>query len=363
MLRRDAILLLTSSLVGIACSRERGSGASEVIALNGAGATFPFPLYSKWIDEYQREHPEVRINYQSIGSGGGVRQVLARTVDFGATDAPMSDDEERQAGGRLVHIPTAIGAVVLSYNLGTGVPALKLTPRALSAIFRGEIRRWNDPLLAEINPGVALPALDITVVFRSDGSGTTAIFTHYLSRVSPPFAERIGSGKNARFPVGVGAKGNEGMTGQLKTTPGAIGYLELAYATQNDLPRAEIQNHAGKFIAPSADASLAAAQNAGASDSLVVSLSDVAGEASYPLSAYTYFLVYRDAGDYRRGLAMARFMWWAVHEGQRFALSMDYAPLPKRVVTGVERCLRELRGAGKPLLDASFVSAESASVQ
>jgi phosphate transport system substrate-binding protein len=363
MQRRDAILLLTTSLVGIGCGRERGTAAGEVIALNGAGATFPFPLYSKWIDEYQREHPEVRINYQSIGSGGGVRQILARTVDFGATDAPMSEDEGRQAGGRLVHVPTAIGAVVLSYNLGGGVPALRLTPRTLSAIFLGEIRRWNDPLLAEINPGVALPALDITVVFRSDGSGTTAIFTEYLGRVSPSFAERVGSGKNVRFPVGVGAKGNEGMTGQLKTTPGAIGYLELAYATQNALPRAEMQNRAGKFVAPSTDSSLAAAHSAGVNDSLIVSLSDAAGDASYPLSAYTYFLVYRESADYERGRALARFMWWAVHEGQRFALSMDYAPLPKRLVTGVEQCLRGLRGGGKTLIDASFVSSESASVR
>jgi phosphate transport system substrate-binding protein len=361
MQRRDAILLLTSSLVGLGCDRGRHA-AGDVIALNGAGATFPFPLYSKWIDEYQRDNPDVRINYQSIGSGGGVRQVLARTVDFGATDAPMSEDESRQAAGRLVHVPTAIGAVVLSYNLG-GVPLLKLTPRALSAIFLGEIRRWNDPLLAEINPGVALPALDITVVFRSDGSGTTAIFTEYLRRVSPSFAERVGSGKNVRFPVGVGAKGNEGTTGQIKTTPGAIGYLELAYATQSALPRAEMQNRAGKFIAPSTDASLAAAQSAGVNESLIMSLSDAAGDASYPLSAYTYFLVYREAAEYERGRALARFMWWAAHEGQRFALSMDYAPLPKGLVTSVEQCLRGLRGGGKPLIDASFVSPESASVR
>lgn len=362
MLRRDAILLLTSSLVGIGCQRERGA-ANEVIALNGAGATFPFPLYSKWIAEYQLEHPNVRINYQSIGSGGGVRQILARTVDFAATDTPMSEDEARQAGGRLVHVPTAIGAVVASYNLGSGVPALKLSARALSAIFLGEVRRWNDPLLSEINPGVPLPALDITVLFRSDGSGTTAIFTEYLSRVSPLFAARVGKGKNVRFPVGVGTKGNEGMTGQLKTTPGAIGYLELAYATQNHLPRAQLQNRAGRFVAPSADASLSAAYATGANDTLVVSLSDAAGDASYPLSAYTYFLVYREAGDHERGRAMAHFMWWAVHEGQRFALSMDYAPLPKRALNGVERCLRELRSDGKVLLDASYVSSESASAR
>ncbi len=363
MQRRDAILLLTSSWLGLGCDRERGGGRSELFSLNGAGATFPFPLYSKWIDEYQRDNQDVRINYQSIGSGGGVRQVLARTIDFGATDAPMSDDENRQAGGRLVHVPTAIGAVVVSYALGGSVPALKLTARALCGIFLGEIRRWNDPLLAELNPGVALPALDITVAFRSDGSGTTAIITEYLSRVSPAFAERVGHGKNVRFPTGVGARGNEGMTAQIKTMPGAIGYLELAYATQNGLACAELQNAAGRFVAPSTDASLAAAQRVAVNDSLVVSLSGAAGDASYPLSAYTYFLVHREAAAYERGRALARFLWWAVHEGQRFALAMDYAPLPKRLVTSVEQCLRGLRADGKPLIDASLVSSESASVR
>jgi phosphate transport system substrate-binding protein len=332
-----------------------------VIALNGAGATFPYPLYSKWIAEYQREHPDVRINYQSIGSGGGVRQILARTVDFGATDAAMSEDEKRQAGGRLVHVPTAIGSVVLSYNLGLPGPALRLTPAALSAIFLGEIRRWNDPLLAEINPSVPLPAADITVVYRSDGSGTTAVFTEYLARGSPAFRERVGSAKNVRFPVGVGAKGNEGMTGQLKTTPGTIGYLELAYATQNRLPRAAMQNRAGKFVTPSPEAAGAAAESVGAGDSLVISLSDAAGEASYPLAAYSYFLVYREARDYERSRALARFMWWAAHEGQRFALSMDYAPLPDKVVSGVEQCLMGLRGAGKALLEAPEISAGNGS--
>jgi phosphate transport system substrate-binding protein len=361
MQRRDAVLLLASSLVGLGCDRDRSQLSGEVISLNGAGATFPYPLYSKWIAEYQREHPEVRINYQSIGSGGGVRQILARTVDFGATDTPMSEDETRQAGGRLVHVPMAIGAVVLSYNLGSNGPALRLTPAALSAIFLGEIRRWNDPLLAEINPAVELPATDITVVYRSDGSGTTGIFTEYLSRVSPAFRERVGSAKNVRFPVGVGAKGNEGVTGQLKTTPGTIGYLELAYATQNRLPRASMQNRAGKFVTPSTAASRAAAESVGAGESLVMSLSDAVGEASYPLSGYTYFLVYRDAADYERSRALAHFMWWAAHEGQRFTLSMDYAPLPSDVVRRVEHCLRGLRGAGKTLLEAPEISAGNGS--
>jgi phosphate transport system substrate-binding protein len=343
MTGRRRFLLLT--LGALACSND------GTVALNGAGATFPFPLYSKWIAEYKGVDPTVRINYQSIGSGGGVRQIVAGTVDFGASDVPIEQDEERGAGGPLLHVPTAVGSVVVSYNVSGVTAPLKLTPEALASIWLGETKRWNAPIVTEQNPGVALPDAPIVAVYRTDGSGTTAIFTRYLAAVSSRWAKEVGAGKSVRWPVGIGAKGNEGVTAQLQSTPGAIGYTELAYATQNRLPRAELRNVAGRFVGPSSSAATAAAEAVRVPASLQVSLETASSDAAYPLAAYTYLLVYENASDVRRGEALARFLWWTVHDGQRFVRALDYAPLPATVVTQVEGSLKRLRAGGKAALE------------
>ncbi|MFZ5897203.1 MAG: phosphate ABC transporter substrate-binding protein PstS [Myxococcota bacterium] len=356
-------LLLFAVLAATACDvprafsevrerRQESDGrALKTIALNGAGATFPYPLYSKWMSEYNRINPRVRINYQSIGSGGGIRQALAGTVDFGATDVPMKEDEQRRANNRLLHIPTTLGSVVLSYNLPGAARALRLNAEALAAIFLGEVKRWDDPRLASLNPELSLPSRDIAVVFRTDGSGTTAIFSEYLARHTPEFARRVGSGKSVRWPTGFGAKGNEGVTGQVKSTPFSIGYIELAYAVQNKLPTAEIQNRSGKFVAPSVDAATAAADSVEMPDSLHVSLADAAGESAYPIASYTYLLVPEDVKDVEKGEWLARFLWWAVHDGQRYSQDLDYARLPEKVVVRIESKLKSLRSGEKRLLE------------
>jgi len=339
---RRRFLLLT--LGALACSND------GTVALNGAGATFPYPLYSKWIAEYQTVEPTVRINYQSIGSGGGVRQIVAGTVDFGASDVPIEPGEERDASGQLLHVPMAVGSVVVSYNVAGIEKPLRFTPEALASIWLGETTRWNAPLLAEQNPGMPLPDAPITVVYRTDGSGTTAIFTRYLAAVNGRWAKEVGAGKSVRWPAGIGAKGNEGVTAQLQTTPGAIGYTELAYATQNRLPRAELKNAAGRFVGPSSAAATAAAAGVPMPASLQVSLEAASNDAAYPLAAYTYMLVYENNADARRGEALARFLWWTVHDGQRFVRALDYAPLPAGVVTQIEASLKRLRAGGKPAL-------------
>jgi phosphate transport system substrate-binding protein len=336
--------LLALALLALGCSND---GA---VALNGAGATFPYPLYSKWIEEYKSVDAGVRINYQSIGSGGGVRQIVARTVDFGASDVPIESDEEHGASGPLLHVPMAVGSVVVSYNLANLGTTLRLTPEVLASIWLGETTRWNAPALAAANPGVALPNTPIVVVYRTDGSGTTAIFTRYLAAVSARWSNGVGAGKSVRWPVGVGAKGNEGVTAVLQSTPGAVGYTELAYATQNGLPRAELKNLAERFVGPSSSAATAAAEAVTMPSSLQVSLESAAAEAAYPLAAYTYLLVYEDTADARRGEALARFVWWAVHDGQRFTRALDYAPLPPSVVAQVELSLHRLRAGGKTAL-------------
>lgn len=325
-------------------------GDRQNIDLQGAGATFPYPLYSKWVSEYQKIDGAVRINYQSIGSGGGIRQIAERTVDFGASDAPMKEDELAKAPG-ILHIPMTLGAVVIAHNL-EGAADLKLTSDAVAGIFLGEIKRWNDPKIAEHNPGVKLPATDITVAYRSDGSGTTAVFTEYLAAISPTWKSKVGAGKSVHFPTGLGAKGNEGVAGQIKTTPGAIGYIELAYAKQTKLPYALVQNAAGKFVQPSPDASSAAAASVAGKmpDDMRVSIVNAPGEASYPISAFTYILVYENQPNAVKGKALAEFLWWAVHDGQRFGAALDYAPLPPEVVARVETKLKALKADGQQLL-------------
>lgn len=354
-------LLALAACLACACGRSASSGndggtgvsvpsQTAPLLLNGAGATLPNPLYSKWSAEYARRVPHVRINYQSIGSGGGIRQIIAGTVDFGATDAPMREDEAKQAPGRLLHIPTTIGGVVISYSVPEVTSPLKLRPEILADIYLGKISRWDDPRLAADNPDARLPARGISVVYRTDGSGTTHLFTDYLSTVSAEWKERVGVGKSVKWPIGLGAKGNEGVTGQVKTTPYTIGYIERAYATQNQLAMAELKNSAGRFVAPTTAALSAAADGVEMPPELHVSLVNGTAEGAYPIAGYTYLLVYADAKDAIRGEAIAKYLWWALHEGQQFAESLDYAPLPGKVVGLVESRLKELTAGGKPLL-------------
>ena len=296
----------------------------------------------------------MRINYQSIGSGGGIRQITEKTVDFGASDAPMSDAELAKPGAKLLHIPMTLGAVVVAYNL-PNVTGLKLSPEAIAGIFNGDIKTWNDKRLKADNADLKLPADPIAVTYRSDGSGTTAVFTEYLSKVSPAWKEKVGAGKSVKFPVGLGAKGNEGVAGQLKTTPGSIGYIELAYAKQTGQTYAAIKNQAGKFVEPSLEGISAAAAGVATTmpDDLRVSIVDAPGDATYPIAAFTYILVYETQSNAVKGKALAQFLWWAVHDGQAQGPALYYATLPAPVVAKVEQKLRSLNVAGQPLLPAS----------
>lgn len=324
------------------------AGGAPTVNLNGAGASFPFPLYSKWVYEYNKLHPQVRINYQSIGSGGGIRQISEGTVDFAGSDAVMTDEALAKLRGPLLHIPTTIGAVAVTYNLAGAPAGLKLTPEALSGIFLGEILKWNDSKIASANPGVSLPAAAINVVRRSDGSGTTAVFTDYLSAVSPGWAKKVGRGTAVSWPVGLGAKGNEGVAGQVKATPGAIGYVELAYAAQIGLPCAALGNRAGRFVEPAAAGIAAAAAAVPMPDDFRVSLVNAPGEAAYPIAAFTWVLLYRHQPDRTKGEALVEFLRWAVRDGQEYGPTLHYVPLPEGVVTKVEVALGTIAVGGKP---------------
>lgn len=325
--------------------------AAGPLAITGAGATFPYPLYSKWFYEYSNAHPGVNFNYQSIGSGGGIRQITAGTVDFGASDAPMKDQEMAKLPGPIFHIPTAIGAVTVVYNLEGVGSGLKLTQDALAGIFLGKITKWNDPKIASQNPGVKLPAGDIVVAHRSDGSGTTDIFTNYLSTVSAGWKEKVGRGKSVRWPVGLGGKGNEGVAGVVRQTPGAIGYVELAYAMQNKMTVAAVRNREGKFVLPSLESTSEAA--AGAAKTMPadyrVALVDAPGKDSYPICGLTWLLVYQDQKDEAKGKALVAFLKWAMHDGQKMNAPLLYAPIPKPVVEKVDATLKQIRYKGKSL--------------
>jgi phosphate transport system substrate-binding protein len=349
------IVFWLTVLLALVPGCKRGEHAAGAVTLNGAGATFPYPLYSKWVSEYQRRAPNVLINYQSIGSGGGIRQVTERTVDFGASDAPLTDAQLAKTP-TLVHIPTTLGAVVVTYNLPHAPPDVDLSPDLVAGIFLGEIKQWNDARLAALNPSVTLPATPIAVVHRSDGSGTTAVFTDYLSKVNATWRARVGKGTSVSWPVGIGAKGNEGVTGQVKTTPGAVGYVELAYALENGLPTARIRNSSGKFIKPSIEGITAAAASVARRmpDDLRMSIVDPPGASAYPIASFTYILVYRDMPDRSRAEPLTRFLWWALHDGQKYAAPLHYAPLPSAVVASVEAKLRGLTSRGRPLLPANY---------
>ena len=320
----------------------RGTSGGAV-ALTGAGATFPYPIYSKWFSDYAAK-TGVKINYQSIGSGGGIRQLSEGTVDFGASDSPMSDAEMAKAkGGPVMHIPTVLGAVAVTYNVPEIKQPLKLTGDVLADVYQGKISKWNDSRIAALNPGAALPAKDILVVHRSDGSGTSYIFTDYLAAVSPAWAKSPGKGKEVQWPVGLGGKGNEGVAGQVKQTPGSIGYVELAYAKQNNLPVAAIRNAAGEFVAPSVEAATAAAagaaQKLGPSTDYRISIVNAPGAGAYPISSFTWLLVYRNQADSAKGRKIVDFVRWALSEGEKSAPALDYAPLPASMVTQLEQRL------------------------
>jgi phosphate transport system substrate-binding protein len=347
ILAMATVSLLALGLAG--CGGSSGGGGE--VRLQGAGATFPNPLYQKWFSEYNKANAGTRFDYQSIGSGGGIKQITSKTVDFGGTDAPMKDDEMKSAPGEILHIPTILGADVITYNLPGMTAELKLTPEALAAIFLGKITSWNDPQLTSINPGVNLPPAPITVVHRSDGSGTTFVFTDYLSKVSQEWKDKVGTGVSVNWPAGVGAKGNEGVTGQVKSTPNSIGYIELIYALQNNMPYASIKNSAGANARPSLESITAAAAGAAASipDDLRVSITNATGNDAYPMAAFTYLLVYKDQQDQAKGKALVDFLWWATHDGQQMASGMGYAPLPREVVEKAERRIKSIAHSGIPL--------------
>jgi len=299
--------------------------------INGAGSTFAAPLYSKWIAEYRSIDKSVEINYQSIGSGGGVRQFIAGTTDFGASDDPMKDEEMKQVKGPMIHIPTALGAVVITYNIPGVTQSLKLTPEVIADIFLGKITKWDDAKIKALNAGVNLPGQMIVVAFRADGSGTTAVFTQYLAEKSPEFLAKVGKGKSVKFPTGLGGKGNEGVTGLVRQNPGAIGYIEMTYARVNNLPMASVKNKAGEFVVPSLDSVTAAAAGLKTIPSdLRMSVLDAAGKQAYPISSYTYMLVAKQM-DATKGPGFVNFLKWALDKGQALAQSLSYAPLPAAV--------------------------------
>ena len=315
--------------------------------LTGAGATFPYPLYSKWFSDYAAK-TGVQINYQSIGSGGGIRQISERTVDFGASDGPMSDDElSRAKGGRILHFPTVGGAVAVTYNLPEVQAPLRLEGRTIADVFLGRITRWNAPQIAALNPEVRLPATDILVVHRSDGSGTTYVFTDYLTAVSRDWAAGPGRGKEVAWPTGLGAKGNEGVAGQVKQTPGAIGYVELAYATQNRLPAAAIKNAAGNFVQPSIESTRAAMASVSGrlppNTDYRVSIVNAPGADAYPIASFTWLLVYEQQTDPAKGRTLRDFLKWALTEGESQAAALEYAPLPQDMANRLVQRLDSLK--------------------
>lgn len=349
-----AVSLVLAGLAAGGCAKKepaKEGATQQAVTLNGAGATFPYPVYSKWVSEYEKVNPNVKINYQSIGSGGGIKQISARTVDFGASDAPLTDEQLAGAPGKLLHIPTVLGADVVTWNL-EGVNELKLTPDVVADIFLGKIKKWNDKRLTDLNPGAKLPDLDITVAHRSDGSGTTYVFSDYLSKVSPEWKDKVGKGTSLSWPVGVGGKGNEGVTAVVKQTPGAIGYVELIYAEQNHLPHAALRNKDGEFVKASLDGVSAAAAGAAAQmpEDLRVSITDASGKDAYPIAALTYLLVYQEQDDRTKGKALLDYIWWALHEGGSFARDLHYATLPPEVLAKAEAKLRSVTFQGQPLL-------------
>ena len=325
---------LTVALVLAAAGGLAGTATAAPIQINGAGATFPYPIYSKWFSEYNKLHPDIQINYQSIGSGGGISQLTNQTVFFGATDGPMTNDQIKAAGAKVLHLPTVLGAVVPIYELpGVSTP-LRFSGPLLADIFLGKVTKWNDPALTAENPGVSLPAADITVVHRSDGSGTSYIWADYLAKVSPEWSKKVGVATAVNWPVGVGGKGNEGVAGLVKQTPNSIGYVELIYALQNKIPYGAVKNASGEYVRASIDAvtAAAAATEGKMPPDFRVSITNAPGKDVYPIASFTWLLLYESPSDKARSKAMVDFVKWALAEGQKFASDLGYAPLPASVV-------------------------------
>jgi phosphate transport system substrate-binding protein len=311
--------------------------------LNGAGATFPYPMYSKWFSEYNKLHPDVQINYQSIGSGGGIRQVLNGTVDFGASDGPMTDEQLKDAKTKILHIPTVLGADVPAYNVPGITGEIKFTPEALAGIFLGRIQSWNDPALTKANPGVNLPNSPIIVVHRSDGSGTTYIFTDYLSKVSKDWESAAGKGTSVKWPVGLGGKGNEGVAGQIRQLQGSIGYIELVYAVENKITFGSVRNAAGNFVKASLNGVTEAAATAPKMPpDFRVSITNAPGKTAYPISSFTWLLIPEQAKDPKKGKILADFLNWMVTDGQKMTNQLSYAPLPANVAEKVKAAIKQV---------------------
>ena len=323
-------MLATASLSAIAQTR-----------LNGAGATFPYPIYSKWFSEYNKQHPDVQINYQSIGSGGGIRQVTAGTVDFGASDGPMTDDQLSQVKGKLYHIPTVLGAVVPAYNV-PGVKDLKFSGDTLAKIFLGQITTWNDKAIAKDNPGTNLPNTAVVVIHRSDGSGTTYCFTDYLTKISQEWAQGPGKSTSVKWPTGIGAKGNEGVAGMVRQMEGAIGYVELIYAEQNHIAYGSMKNAAGSFIKASLDSVTAAAASAKMPPDYRVSITNAPGKDAYPISTFTWLLIPNKNSDPTKQKTIVDFLNWMVNSGQGMTKDLTYAPLPDAVATKVKATISQI---------------------
>jgi len=327
--------MVLSALLVLCLAGTLSAQTGQTLLLNAAGATFPYPIYSKWFDVYHTQHPNIQINYQSIGSGGGIRQLLAGTVDFGASDGPMSDDQLAQAKFKILHFPTVLGAVVPTYNVAGISTDLNFTQKALAGIYLGTITKWNDPEIAKANPGVNLPNADIVVVHRSDGSGTSYIFTDFLSKASDDWKNKVGKGTSVNWPVGLGGKGNEGVTGLVKQTPGSIGYVELIYALQNNIAFGKVQNAGGKFLKADLAGVTAAASGAAKEmpDDFRVSITNAPGATSYPISSFTWLLIPAQIPDAGKRDAIKGFLKWMLADGQTYNEGLSYAKLPKPVVT------------------------------
>lgn len=335
-LRLAMVLAFAAAMIGVSSAAETN--------LTGAGATFPYPMYSKWFDEYHNQHSDIKINYQSIGSGGGIKQIQAGTVDFGASDGPMSDEQLAQTPGKVLHIPTVLGGDVPTYNVNGVTGELKFTPDVLADLFLGKINKWNDPRLAKDNPGVKFPDEDIVIVHRSDGSGTTYIWTDYLSKVSSEWKDKVGKGTSVNWPVGLGGKGNEGVAGTVKQTEGSLGYVELIYAVSNKMPYGSVKNAAGSFVKASLESVTAAAASVkDMPEDFRVSITNAPGKDAYPISSFTWLLVPVEWTDAGKEKAFVDFLNWMVDKGQTMTSALQYAPLPKNVATKVKARIKEIK--------------------
>jgi phosphate transport system substrate-binding protein len=355
-----SVLLSAVVVAGLACSGQKmgdaanSSSTGGASRLQGSGSTFVKPIMDKWTSEFGKINPNIKIDYQSTGSGAGIKAIQNQTSDFGASDAAMSDDELKAASaGEIVHIPVVLGAVVLTYNLADVKQPLRLTPEIISDIYLGKIKKWDDEKIRAENPGVAMPAADITPVFRADGSGTSDVFTDYLTKTVPEWKEKVGRTKNPQLPqgIGIGGKGNEGVMGQVKNTPNTIGYVELTFAKANNLPTALIRNSAGSFVEPTSDTVSSAA--AGMADKMPEDLrfeiTNADGADAYPIAGIVYVLAYKDQKDASKGKTLVDFLWWATHDGEQYLRDLHYAPLPAQLLPKVEGKIKSLSNSGTPL--------------